>query len=264
MSCRRCRATPVSTSTSRPPSTRPRRWCRRRHYREFIGESNDAVAAACAKQGTTPTTRERARQSLSDPVTSLRSTTAPKSCRCCRRIRSVRCRTSSAASGERWPAASAASRSICWPPSFILPLPPPTRTVGIGQLLCLSLLPMFDPYKEDRMIQHRAVSIFRRRHLLQEFREALHVPRLDLHQLFDLAGSLAWCEMGWKDSGNADVVVGLVRAFRHHDVGNHAREVGLVGDRDQIENQVDLLVEVVARPDRALRNLHAGNVGGRR
>ena len=63
--------------------------------------------------------------------------------------------------------------------------------------------------------------------------------------------------------GHADVVVGLVRAFRHHDVRGHAGQVRLIGDGDQIEQQIDLLVEVVELADRTLGNLHAGDVGGR-
>ncbi len=39
--------------------------------------------------------------------------------------------------------------------------------------------------QEDRMIQQRAVAIGRLRHLLQERGKAVHVPRLDLHQLVD-------------------------------------------------------------------------------
>ena len=63
--------------------------------------------------------------------------------------------------------------------------------------------------------------------------------------------------------GHADMVVGLVRAFRHHHEGRHAGEVGLIGDGDQIEQQIDLFVEVVELADRTLGNLHAGDVGGR-
>src|SRR5687767_10410166 len=62
--------------------------------------------------------------------------------------------------------------------------------------------------------------------------------------------------------GHADVVVGLVRAFRHHDVRGDAGQVGLIGDGNQIEEKVDLLVEVVELADRTLGNAHPGNVGG--
>ncbi len=56
---------------------------------------------------------------------------------------------------------------------------------------------------------------------------------------------------------NADVVVGLVRAFSHHDVGNHAGQVRLIRESDQIEQKIDLLVEIVQHSDRTLGNLHA-------
>ena len=42
---------------------------------------------------------------------------------------------------------------------------------------------------------------------------------------------------------HADVIIGPVRAFGDHDVGGHAREIGLIGNRDQIEHQPHLLVE---------------------
>ncbi len=50
---------------------------------------------------------------------------------------------------------------------------------------------------------------------------------------------------GVEGLGNPDMVVGLVRAFSDHDVGSHAGDVGLIGDRDQIEKKFDLLVEIV-------------------
>ena len=64
--------------------------------------------------------------------------------------------------------------------------------------------------------------------------------------------------------GHADVVVGPVRALGHHDVGGHARQVGLIGERDQVEQQVDLLVEVVQLADRRLGNVIADRFAARR
>ncbi len=54
---------------------------------------------------------------------------------------------------------------------------------------------------------------------------------------------------------HADVVVGAVRPFGDHDVGRDTREVGLIGQRDQIEEQIDLLVERVQLADRRLAAL---------
>ena len=42
---------------------------------------------------------------------------------------------------------------------------------------------------------------------------------------------------------HADVIIGPVRAFADHDVGGNAREIGLIGNRDQIEQQPHLLVD---------------------
>ena len=63
---------------------------------------------------------------------------------------------------------------------------------------------------------------------------------------------------------NADVVVGAVRAFRDHDVGRHAREVGLVRERDQVEHQLDLLAEVFQFPDGSIGNLERRQILRRR
>ena len=38
---------------------------------------------------------------------------------------------------------------------------------------------------------------------------------------------------------------------------------GLIGDGDQIEQKIDLLVELVVHADRALRNLHIADIRGR-
>ena len=76
--------------------------------------------------------------------------------------------------------------------------------------------------------------------------------------------SLAWCDTGWNESGHADVVVGAVGAFGHHDVRGHARQVRLVGQRDQVEQQVDLRAERVQLADRRLRHVDARQVAARR
>ena len=63
---------------------------------------------------------------------------------------------------------------------------------------------------------------------------------------------------------NADVVVGPVRAFRDHDVGSHARQVGLIRERDQVEHQLHLLGEVVQFSHGSLGNLERGQIFRRR
>jgi len=42
---------------------------------------------------------------------------------------------------------------------------------------------------------------------------------------------------------HADGIIGPVRAFADHDVGGHPREIGLIGNRDQIEQQPHLLID---------------------
>ena len=63
---------------------------------------------------------------------------------------------------------------------------------------------------------------------------------------------------------NTDVVVGPVRAFRDHDVGSHARQVGLIRERDQVEHQLHLLGEGVQFSHGSLGNLERGKIFRRR
>jgi hypothetical protein len=55
--------------------------------------------------------------------------------------------------------------------------------------------------------------------------------------------------------GHADVVVGAVRAFGDHDVRGDARQIGLVGQRDQIEQQIDLRAKLVQLANRSLGHI---------
>ncbi len=54
---------------------------------------------------------------------------------------------------------------------------------------------------------------------------------------------------------HADEVVGAVGAFGDHHVGDHAREIGLICKRDQVEHQPDLLVEVLELTERRVRHV---------
>src|SRR5204862_5333968 len=51
-----------------------------------------------------------------------------------------------------------------------------------------------------------------------------------------------------------------VRPFRDHDVGNHAREVGLESQSKQVEHQFDLLGKVFQFPHGSIRNLQTGKI----
>ena len=116
---------------------------------------------------------------------------------------------------------------------------------------------------EDRVIQQRAVAVFGRGHLLQEIGEALHVPSLDLRNLGNPLRLIGVVRNGMERIGHTHVVVGLVRAFSRHQVRGDASNIRLVGDREQIEHEINLLVEFVVHTDGAFGNLHAGDIGGR-
>src|SRR5262249_2288666 len=89
--------------------------------------------------------------------------------------------------------------------------------------------------KEDRMVKDRAVAIWYFCQLLQERSEAVHMPRLNLHQLVNSLEIVGMVRNGMERIRNTDVIVGLVRALGDHDVGNNARQVRLVSENGQIK-----------------------------
>ena len=54
--------------------------------------------------------------------------------------------------------------------------------------------------------------------------------------------------------GDAQVRVGAHAGFAIHRHRDHARDVGLEGERHQIEHQLEMLGDVVRRADRRIRN----------
>ncbi len=119
---------------------------------------------------------------------------------------------------------------------------------------------MFDPYMKIEWSSRRSLPVRSFRHLLHKFRELLHVPGLDLDQLLDSLQIVGVVGYGVEGIRNADVVVGPVGAFGDHDVGSHAREVGLISEREQVEHQLHLVWKVIQFPDRSIGNLEAGKI----
>jgi hypothetical protein len=57
------------------------------------------------------------------------------------------------------------------------------------------------------------------------------------------------------------MIIGPVRAFADHDVGGHAREIGLIRNRDQIEQQPHFLIDRhILLGRRYLGRLHAREI----
>ena len=135
--------------------------------------------------------------------------------------------------------------STCWPP-----LSAPLRAADQDVRQRIVVVPVAVAHvravHEQRVIEQRAVAVGRRRELLDEVREALHVIRLDPHELVDALLVVRVVRQRVERVRHADVVVRAVRALGHHDVRRDAREVRLVRERDQVEHQLDLLVERLA------------------
>src|SRR6185437_14685107 len=98
--------------------------------------------------------------------------------------------------------------------------------------------------EEQRMIEDAAVAFLEARQLLQKVREALHVIALD-----DLQPPNALLVIGVMADGvegirHPDEIVGAVGAFGDHHERGDAREIRLIGQRQQVEHQANLLIEV--------------------
>ena len=110
------------------------------------------------------------------------------------------------------------------------------------------------------MVEQRSFSVRRCGHFGDKLREFLHVPRLDLDELVDSFQIVGMVRDRMEGIRNADMVVGPVRPFRNHDVGNHASEVGLEGERNQIEHQLHLLGEILQLANGSIGNLQTGKI----
>ena len=66
---------------------------------------------------------------------------------------------------------------------------------------------------------------------------------MNLDELFQPVGIIGMMGQRMEGIRHADVIVGPVRAFADHDVGGDARQIGLIGNRDQIEQQPHFLID---------------------
>ena len=113
---------------------------------------------------------------------------------------------------------------------------------------------------EERVVEQRPLAVGNRGHLADKIGKALHVPGLDPNQFLDSSQIVGMMRHRVERIGNADVVVRAVGAFGDHEVRSHARQIGLIGQRDQVEEQPDLLVERVQFADRRLGQIDARQV----
>ena len=134
------------------------------------------------------------------------------------------------------------------------------QDVGQGVIVVAVAVAHVRAIQEHRMIQQRAIAIGCRRHLGDEVRKALHVVALDLHQLVQALHVIGVVRQGVERIRHANVVVGAIGAFRHHHVSGHARQVGLVGERQQVELQLHLRIEVVQFAGRCLGQFRSADV----
>src|SRR4029453_14411910 len=117
---------------------------------------------------------------------------------------------------------------------------------------------------EDRVIEQRSLAVGCFRHLLNESRELLKVPRLDFGQLLNPLQNVGMMRYGMEGIRDTDVVVCPVRALRGHDVGDHACKVRLIREGHQVEHQLDLFGERVQLSYWSFGNLERGKILGSR
>jgi hypothetical protein len=108
------------------------------------------------------------------------------------------------------------------------------------------------------VIEERALAVGRRLELLQEPAEQLDLIRVDLDQRVDALGLVA--VMGQRVVRFADPEPGkhaLAGVAAHHEA-EHAREIGRVGQRQQVELEHRVLLEVLGNADRRGRQRDVG------
>ena len=106
--------------------------------------------------------------------------------------------------------------------------------------------------EQERVIEDRAVTVRRRPQLLHEFGEQLHVMQIDQRMLGDLRGFVAMVRDGVMRVGHAEVGVGPHAEFARHHEGEDARDVGLAGHGEKVEQQSDVLHERRRYADRRI------------
>ncbi len=110
------------------------------------------------------------------------------------------------------------------------------------------------------MVEHRAFAFLHARQFLREIRKALHVIALDHRQSSD-AFAIVRVMAHWMESiRHANMGVGAICGLSGHYERDDARQIRLVGEGDQIEQQSHLLIEVLDDANRRVRNVGASQL----
>ena len=94
-----------------------------------------------------------------------------------------------------------------------------------------------------RVVEQRAVAVLRRRHLLEEAPEDLHVERVDLRQLRELLGPLAVVRGRVVRVGDPDLGERAHALLAADQEARDAGQVGLERHQHQVEHEVGVLLE---------------------
>ena len=112
--------------------------------------------------------------------------------------------------------------------------------------------------EQHRVIQQRAVAVLRRVELRQELAEQADVERLNARQHLELLGLVLVVRDRMVPFGDADLRVGAVADLARHHEREHARDVGAVGEREQVVHQPHVLRVLERNAAGRLRDLDVG------
>ena len=95
--------------------------------------------------------------------------------------------------------------------------------------------------EKDRVIEKRAVAVFVRVELADEIGEQPDVVCLDLGEPLELVGAILVVRHRVMAFGDTNLRVGSVADLTRHHEREHARDVGAIGEREEVEHQADVL-----------------------
>ena len=94
------------------------------------------------------------------------------------------------------------------------------------------------------VVEQRIFAIRNFCQLVHEARNHRAVPGLQLRQFGEVGLGIVVMRQRMECIRNADVGIGLVADFGRHHERHHAGHVGLVGQRDHVEHQIDTFIEI--------------------
>ncbi len=148
------------------------------------------------------------------------------------------------------------SATICRLP-LTAPAPPPTSSVGKQIRRVHVPVPHAAAVEQKRVIEQRSVAILGRLQSLDELREEREVIRVHFRVHFDRRRPVAVVRDRMVRLGDADVEIRPLTELASQHECEHTRQVGLIRDEQQVEQELDVFFEGLGHTHRGIR--YVGN-----